>query len=314
MKKFISPRMKIFLSVLTTLTILCYISAGILLYNSNFNFSSYSDNWEGQLNIGWGNGNSVRSMGTIEQDLPETIENIYLSTTSSDYSVEFYSGTTLKIDLSGDFFSNFTFSDGLSRIEVTDSNVFIETNDNLRFSDLDVKVYIPETYKNLLSIKSLSGESSVTGGNINRLLLESASGDINLYNVEAGDTSLKSLSGRIMAATLKTSNSLIKTASGDISINGILGDTTVSTASGSVDLNLSKLFSTSNFSTQSGDIDLIILNEIDYKVNFSSTSGEISGKNLNIDINNNSNTYSFTNGTGSNLINVKTSSGNLRLI
>ena len=309
MKNFMSRKMKIFLSVLTTLTILCYISAAIVLYNSNFNFSSYSDNLHGQLHFGWGNYNS---MGTVEKELPQTVQNIYLSTTSSNYSVKFYSGTTLKIDISGDFLSNFTYSDGLSRTEVTDSNVFIETNDNLIFSDLDVTVYIPDTYKNLLSIKSSSGESSVTGGNLKNLLLSSASGDIDLYNVEATDTSLETLSGIINASTIKTNKSLIKTSSGDISINGVLGETAVSSASGSVDLNLSELSGTSNFSTQSGGVDLIIPNEIGYKVNFSSTSGEISGKNLNVDIKNN-NTYSFTSGNGSKLITVRTISGDLNL-
>ena len=49
MKKFMSHKMKIFLSVLTTLSILCYISAAIVLYNSNFNFSSYSNDWHGEL-------------------------------------------------------------------------------------------------------------------------------------------------------------------------------------------------------------------------------------------------------------------------
>lgn len=309
MKNFISRKMKIFLSVLTTLTILCYISAAIVLYNSNFNFSSYSDNWHGEWNFGWANHNSV---GTVEKELPQTVQNIYLSTTSSNYSVKFYNGTTLKIDISGDFLSNFIYSDGLSRTEVTDSNVFIETNDNLIFSDLEVTVYIPNTYKNLLSIKSSSGESSVTGGKLKNLLLSSSSGDINLYNVEATDTSLETSSGIINASTIKTNKSLIKTSSGDISINGVLGETTLSTASGSVYLSLSELAGTSNFSTQSGDVDLIIPNVTGYKVNFSSISGEISGKNLTSDINN-SNTYSFTNGNGSKFINVRTISGDLNL-
>lgn len=308
MKKFISRKMKIFLSVLTTLTILCYISAAIVLYNSNFNFSAYSDDFNGQLHFGWGNHNS---MGTVEKELPQTVQNIYLSTTSSDYTVKFYSGTTLKIDVSGDFLSNFTYSDGLSRTEVTDSNVFIETNDNLRFSDLKVTVYIPDTYKNLLSIKSSSGELSVTGGKLKNLSLSSSSGDIDLYNVEATDTSLEASSGSIKVSTIKTNKSLIKTSSGDISINGALGETNVSASSGSLGLTLSDLAGNSNFSAQSGDVDLMIPNEIGYKLTFSSNSGEISGTNLNVGKNNN--TYSFTNGNGSKLINVKTSSGDLSL-
>ncbi|PRR84394.1 DUF4097 family beta strand repeat-containing protein [Clostridium vincentii] len=313
MKKFMSRRMKIFLSVLTLLSILCYISAGIMLYNSNFNFSSYSDDWNGRWNFDWSNHNSTSSIGTVEKELPQTVQNIYLSSSSSDYSVEFYSGTTLKIDVNGDFFSNFTYSDGLSRVEVTDSNVFIETNDNLIFSDLEVKVYVPDTYQNLLSIKGSSGELSVTGGKLKTLLVSSSSGDIDLYTVEATDTSLESLSGRINGSTIRTDKSLIKTASGDISISGALGETTVSVVSGSVDLILSEIAENSNFSTKSGDVDLIIPNEIGYKVNFSSISGEISGKNLNMDINNSS-SYSFTNGDSSKLINVKTISGDLNLI
>jgi len=310
MKKFMSRRMKIFLSVLTTITISCYIAAAIVLYNSNFNFSSYSDSFHGDWSFGWGNHNSI---GTIEKELPQTVQNINLSTTSSDYTVEFYSGTTLKIDISGDFFSNFTYSDGLSRLEITDSNVFIETNTNMNFSDLDITVYIPDTYKNFLSIKSSSGELSVNGGSLKNLTASSASGDINLYNVEANDTSLDAASGSITGSTFKANKSIIKTASGDISINGTLGETSVNAGSGSLDLILSQIGETSNLTTQSGDIDLMIPNEIGYKIAFSSKSGEISGKNLNVDINT-SNIYSFTNGNGSKLVNVKTSSGDLDLI
>lgn len=309
MKKFMSHRMKIFLSALTTLSILCYISAAIVLYNSNFNFASYSNDWNGNWNFGWGNHNS---MGTIEETLPQTVQNIYLSTTSSDCSVKFYNGTTIKIDVSGDFFSNFTYSDGLSRVEVTDSNIFIETNDNLGFSDLDLTLYIPETYKNSLSLKSSSGELSVIGGKLQNLSLSSSSGDINLYNLEAVDISLEASSGSINAPTFKTSKSLIKTSSGDISINGSLGETTVSASSGSVDLNLSELGASSNFSAQSGDVNLMIPNEIGYRLAFSSNSGEISGKIIPGD-NNMNNSYTYTNGNGSKLINVKTSSGDLDL-
>jgi len=309
MKKFMSRRMKIFLSVLATLTILFYIAAAIVLYNSNFNFSSYSDSFHGNWNFGWSN---HTSMGTVEKELPQTVQNIYLNSSSSDYTVKFYSGTTLKIDISGGFFSNFTYSDGLSRTEVTDSNVIIESNDNLNFSDLQFTVYIPETYKNSLSIKTASGESSVTGGNLKTLLLSSASGDINLNNVVANDTSLEAASGSIDASTIKANKSLIKTASGDISIKGFLGETTVSAASGSVDLNLSALNGTSNFSTQSGDIDLLIPSEIGYKLTYSSNSGEISGKNINSNNKMNS-SYTYTNGDGSKIINANTSSGDLDL-
>lgn len=307
MKKFMSHRMKVFLSVLTAITILCYISAAVVLYNSNFNFSSYSDDWHGEWNFGWTNHNSI---GTVEKDFPQTVQNINLTTTSSNCSIKFYSGSNIKIDISGNFLSNFTYSDGLSRIEVTDSNIIIETNDNLIFSDLDLTVYIPESYKNSLYLKSSSGELSVNGGNLKNLSLTSSSGDINLYDVEAADTSLDASSGSITASTFKTNKSLIKTSSGDISINGSLGETTVSASSGSADLNLSELGTTSNFSSHSGDVNLMIPNEVGYKLVFSSNSGEISGKNvhMNNDINN---SYTFTNGNGSKLINVNTTSGDL---
>jgi hypothetical protein len=309
MKKFMSHKMKVFLSILTAITILCYISAAVVLYNSNFNFSSHLDNWHGDWNFGWTNHNSI---GTVEKDFPQTVQNINLTTTSSDCSIKFYSGSNIKIDISGDFFSNFNYSDGLSRIEVTDSNIIIETNDNLIFSDLDLTVYIPESYKNSLYLKSSSGELSVSGGNLKTLSLTSSSGDITLYDAEAADTSIEASSGSITASTFKTNKSLIKTSSGDISINGLLGETTVSASSGSVDLNLSELGAISNFSAHSGDVDLIIANEIGYKLVFSSNSGEISGKNIHMD-NDMNNSYTYTNGNGSKLINVNTSSGDLDL-
>ena len=45
MKNFMSRKMKIFLSVLAIISLASYVSAAIVLYNSDFKISNYINKW-----------------------------------------------------------------------------------------------------------------------------------------------------------------------------------------------------------------------------------------------------------------------------
>lgn len=312
MKKFISTKMKIFITFLIVLSVGCYIAAGVTLYNSNYKLSDYVNNWDfHDWRIGWNfDWNEYNSSGIIEKDLAPTVENINLKSTSSDLSFQFYNESKLKVEVSGHFDRNYDFNEGIHNFSLTDKDILIEANESHRSSSLNIKVFIPSSYKGNISITSTSGEIKCTGGDINQLTINSLSGDIETYNVITKSSTLSSTSGKIYSSNLNSLNTQVKTTSGDIDIIGNIGDASINTSSGEISLNLSSLNKNLDISTSSGEVELDIPSNENYKLNFTTSSGDLGGSFGNVNIES-GRTYSVTNGDGSNSINVKTTSGDL---
>lgn len=309
MKKFMSTKIKISLVTLAAISLSCYLSAIIVLYNSGYSLSSYFPDWNSNFewHLGW---NDYNSTGIIEKEIPSTIQNINIESVSNNLSVQSYDGSTVKINIDGYFNNDNTYTNGLSKFDISNTDVNIQTNTALKNSDFHVNIYIPKSYKNNILLKNIRGSSTINELESSNLSVTSTSGDIILKNSTFDTVSLESKSGKINSPSITSNHSKIVTTSGDIYIEGMLGDSNVSSASGSIKLNLSNLGTTSNFSSISSDVEITIPKEIGYKVSFSTVTGQLNGKNMNIDLSNNNN-ISFSNGDGSKNITIKTTSGDL---
>lgn len=312
MKKFISTKMKVFISFLIVISVGCYIAAAVTLYNSDYKLSNYVNEWKfHDFRVGWNfDWDYYISSGVIEKDLPSTIENIILKSTSSDLSFEFYNEDKLKIEVSGDFDGGYEYTDGVRNISINNNEVFIEANESYKVRGLKIKLFIPSRYKGNISLTSTSGEIRGTGGDLNKINISTQSGDIETNNLTANILEFTSTSGEIYASNLKSSNSQIKSSSGDIDILGNTGDASINTTSGKVEINISELNKNLNISTSSGDVSLQIPPNANYKLGYTTSSGDLKGSVGNINIES-GRTYSITNGDGSNSINVNTTSGDL---
>ncbi|MGG7178165.1 DUF4097 family beta strand repeat-containing protein [Clostridium paraputrificum] len=321
MKKFISTKMKIFMALLASISIGCYIAAAIVLYNSDFKLANYIDEIDGHFNrmdngfnmhMGWRDWNDSNSFGTIEKDFPTSIENLNVNSSSADIDIQFYEGSTIKVDISGNFYSNYSYEDGLRSFDISNNLVTIDTNEGNRCSSLNVKIYIPSIYKGNVNLTTQSGDLNIIGGDLAKINLSTHSGDIDISNLISQDLTINATSADIYASNTNSTKSNIMTSSGDIDIIGSLGDTKVGSSSGEVSLSLNSLGKTSNFSSTSGTIYLNIDKTIGYNLSFSTSSGELNGFGSNRNSGNRNN-HTITNGDGSNAITVSTTSGDLEI-
>lgn len=298
MKKFMSTKMKIFISVLATIFIGSYILAAIVLFNSNYKLTNYIDNipfsidtdWDGfELDLDFDSNysryNDSRTLG-INSDL----DKIYIDTTSSDIDIQFYNENFVKLDIDSKISSHANFDSLINKFTIENNNLYISTNESFfnHVKDLNLTIYVPSTFKNNLSVITTSGDVNLTNGNFNNLSINSTSSDIDLSNISSNNTT-------------------ISTTSGDISShNSYLGNVTIESTSGDMDLNLINLDSNNKFNTTSGDIDLELPDNLGYCLNFDTVSGSFSNKN---GTKTDKSISNYTIGDGSKKISISTTSG-----
>ena len=313
MKKLLSKKTKIVLASSIVLSIICYISACITLYNSNFSFANYynSNNWHSDWlfdDDSWHfNAGRNHSQGTLNKALPSTVENINIDTSSTDINVSFYEGSDIKIDIDGYFASNYTYNNALKTFDINDKTATISTDNSINWSSLNICIYVPNTYKNNLTLNGTSSEFDVKGnGQLNNLSLKTSSGDIDISNLTTNNTFLQTTSGSIKLENLTASNSTLGSTSGDIYLDMVnLGSTKIATTSGGITLNANNLGNTTNIASTSGSVSLNVSRTTGYTVSFTSISGDLHSPN--------GNHGNYTNGDGSKVISVATTSGDLNI-
>lgn len=275
MKKFMSRKMKIFLSVLATISISSYIGAAIILYNSDFKISNYISKWTNDFDFDFDfDGHVFRNIGTLEKDFPSDVEAININTSSADVKINFYDGATLKFEASTSTLRDIDISTVSNEIHSPNNILSININ-NPDYSDINVNIYIPSNYKNSLKFKSTSGDLDIIAGYLENVSINSTSGEIEINNLIAENLNIQSTSGDI-------------------------------------DLYLNNLGTNSKISSISGDIDLFISKSIGYTLTFDTVSGDIKtdGTLMNFITDNN---YTLTNGDGNKNIEIKTTSGSLHV-
>lgn len=321
MKKFISTKMKIFMALLASISVGCYIAAAIVLYNSDFKLANYIDEIDTHfknidnsfdMHMGWRDWNNSNSFGTIEKDFPTSIENLNINSSSADIGIKFYDGSTIKVDISGDFYNNYNYEDGLRAFDISNNLVTIDTNESNRCRSLNITIYVPSSYKGNVNLTSQSGDLNIIDGDLAKTNLSTHSGDIDISNLTSQDLTINATSADIYASNITSTKSNIMTSSGDIDIIGSLGDAKAGSSSGEVSLSLHSLGKNSNFSSTSGDIYLNIDRAIGYNLSFSTSSGELNGSDSNRNSGSKSN-HTITNGDGSSVITVSTTSGDLEI-
>lgn len=124
-------------------------------------------------------------------------------------------------------------------------------------STIRVHVYIPETYSNDLSVKTISG-------------------DIDLGDIEnIKNASLQSVSGDIKAESLYTEKTILKSTSGSLKVEDFKGELDSDTTSGDLYINVNKLDNSINCKSVSGDIKIELSGNAEFYLESKSTSGDI---------------------------------------
>jgi lia operon protein LiaG len=216
---------------------------------------------------------------TKEIDI-SSVSKVFVDTISSDVNVILSKDNTIKVHFYG------TTSE-LSRAPKLETSL---NGDKLDISikypkqimsiinfNLNTKldVYIPENYKKSISVETVSGEINMDKLEADNFSTHTTSGDININSLVASTTDFSSVSGTIDVKELLAKDSGFETTSGDIKIETITGDLEADSVSGSITALYKEFNNEVNAETVSGDVNLSLPQTSEFKVDFSSTSGEL---------------------------------------
>lgn len=136
-------------------------------------------------------------------------------------------------------------------------------------------LYIPENYKKSMNIETVSGEINIDKLEADNFNASTTSGDVNINTIVANITDFESVSGAINIKALSSKRNEFETTSGDIKIETVTGDISADSVSGSITASYSVFNNEVEAETVSGDVDLSLPQASEFKVDFSSTSGEL---------------------------------------
>jgi lia operon protein LiaG len=209
-----------------------------------------------------------------------SIDKVFINAISTDVNIILSKDNKIKLQLNG------TSSD-MSRAPKLEAS---QSGDKLDISikypkqimsiinfNLDTKldVYIPESYKKSINIETVSGEINMDKFKVEDFKVHTTSGDVDISSIVAKEAELSSVSGSISIKEIYSESNSFSTTSGDIKIEAITGDIKAKSVSGSIKA-LYKEFNNDIYAkTVSGDVDLKLPQESQFKVDFSTTSGEL---------------------------------------
>ena len=299
-KKFISTKMKIFMLALFLLSIILYASGCIVLAQSGYKLSDYSN----ELNI---NPNSFKfdvnlsdfnnSSISTEYTLNDNITEIALNLNSQEIKVQNYEGQTLKVEIK----SSKSISGELPETEDGDKLILRAKYDTP--SDATITLSIPNSFNDIGTLKLVtsSGDIRISNLSLDNLSISTASGETKASNLKLNYFSSESSSGDSRFSNLSVLNEAkLSSSSGELIGNGNFGKVTANTTSGDIDLKFEKSLNNSSLSSLSGSISLSLPTNSGYKINYETTSGDLDSSNKKLSA-----------GDESSIINVNTTSGDL---
>jgi lia operon protein LiaG len=301
-KKFISNKMKLFMLALFLLSITLYASGCIVLAQSGYKLSDYSNeinitpnSFKSDVNFFDFNNSSM----TNEYPINDNITEISLNLNSQDIKVENYEGQTLKVQIK----SNSSISSELPETE--DGNKLILSTKYDTPSDATITLSIPNNFNNkgTLKLVTSSGDIQVSNLSLDRLNISTASGETKVSNLNLNYYSSDSSSGDSHFSNLSILNETkLSSSSGELVGNGNFGKVTANTTSGDIDIKFEKFLNNSSLSSSSGSISLSLPKNLGYKINYETTSGDL-----------HSSSGKLSAGDESSIINVNTTSGDLNI-
>ncbi len=277
MKKAIIPKkMRIFLILLTLLTIIFYGTGFTILKLNNYNFKNYINEIDfSNLNLHFSD-NSIGSHSEKNFPIDENITTLNLMFKNEDININSYDGNDLKVEVKN---SN-SISQKLNYTVVNDEATLKTHNMS---SKSTINISIPKSFleKGDLSVGTISGDIFIKDIKSNSITISATSGDIEISNLNANFIKTSNISGDIEADNvniLKESN--LSTTSGTIKCSGYLGETIASSTSGDIDINVSNSIKKTSLNSSSGSISLLIPKSSSYKIDHYTVSGDFNCSHL----------------------------------
>ncbi|MDP4142919.1 MAG: DUF4097 family beta strand repeat-containing protein [Bacillota bacterium] len=180
-------------------------------------------------------------------------------------------------------------------------------------SNIKLNVYIPDSYKENLSVHSSSGDVNISNHTFNKLKSELTSGNLQVNNINTDTFEQHSSSGDVKAERLTTKNTTIDVTSGTIRLNKFNGDLQTRSSSGDTSIEYDNFNNKVDIQATSGNIKLKLPKSAEFALDASASSGGVNCKFPISFSEKGEHVLKGTVGSGKNNINIVTSSGDINI-
>lgn len=312
MKKLISTKMKVFMVFLFITSITCFASSAVVLYNSNFKFSDYTnwDNW----NINWGyNHYTYNNYDKTVLDEPLTdITNLNIDFNGYDVVVQLHSGNNIIIN------TNINSTESISSDYLTVNKSDKTLSISPKNINKNVLVKIPSTYSKNLSLNFTSGSADLSNITLEALNIQGINSDLNLNNLTCTSSILSTTNGNITLNNITSNDLSVDTLNGEVYLTNLKGNITIKTISSNIFANLTNEITNGSFNSTNGNIELQLPSDNNFLIDYNTVNGELdtysaSSNTSNFNITSNNRNHKIKMGTGITPISITTIDGDLSL-
>ncbi|MEG0296937.1 MAG: DUF4097 family beta strand repeat-containing protein [Clostridium sp.] len=313
MKKFMSTKIKLFMVAVFIGCVTCFISGFVVLANSGYTLSNYSENikdfiWGWEYNNNWHrNFNSSSTIFTQNADNINSI-NINLPTYSADI---FTSSTINDVEIVAEYNNGFV-GDKFITSSLNDGILTLSSLDIINSNDVYFRITIPASFKGNLSISTANGDVDLSNLNIAKLSVKSLNSDISLSSNTCDDISIGLTNGNINLNNNKVKSITIDSINSEMYIYDTFETIKIVNTNGDIDLSIPTEMKNCDINNISGDIELHSNPSLGFIINYETISGDME-RNIDgiVSYTKNLGKHSLTKGNADSNIFVKTVSGDL---
>ncbi len=143
-------------------------------------------------------------------------------------------------------------------------------------NDLNLDIYIPNTYDNYLELNVISGNINLKEMNkLISLSIETVSGDIEFSDINLEECNLKSISGDLDIKNLYSNETNIKTTSGNVRLKGFSGELISNTISGNISVEYIDFSNDIKMDSVSGRIIIDLPDDSEFTLKTHTVSGKM---------------------------------------
>ena len=322
-RKIISNKMKIFMAFLLLSSIICFTTAFIQLYYSDFKIDNYFDvsqYYNNTLNLGMDsnvlNGDEIYSKSIDLKD----IDTVNINFDNYTTIVQSYPGDNLSISIYSKYNSSSAqnkqielLSNSIDNkvLKVTPSQNILSVNEYR--NNISFLIKIPYSYSNSVNINNSNGNIDLTNLNLKNLNIKSTNSDVLINNLNAESTTISTTSGNIVTNGLNSKELALNTTDGSISSTDNFSNSSISTINGYISALISSNLSNLTINSTSGDVNLSIEKDSNLTLTYSTINGSLyrDSSDNNSDYVDTDTTLTFGNGSGK--VNIKTVHGDLNI-
>jgi lia operon protein LiaG len=214
---------------------------------------------------------------------PAGIEEINLSTSSTDVLVGGSTGNSIEVRLHGTVHT--THPEAIPRLSALRRHEILEIaterKEGLKYTigfysdDLVLELGLPEVYRERLVVRTSSGDVKITDHKLSGLSVATSSGDIELRSIRTSSLKKESSSGDLVAEDLDADYSELISSSGDTQVQGLRGSARVKTSSGKIVLRYSEFDGDLEVRSSSGDVTLSLTEAAQFRLQARASSGDV---------------------------------------